>query len=280
MPTKTHRFPTPEPIRLHLRSGRGAVEVLAGDADETVVEISTRHDEPNVRVEASSDGRSVTVHVPRHRRLANPPRVDITVRLPEGSTVDLSTASASITTRGRLADADVRTASGSISVEHVTGDADVKAASADVRLGAIGGSATLKSASGDLHVASVGGRCIAAAASGAIEVGWAGELVTAVTASGSITVRDVVRGSLTLKTSSGAVTVGVRKGTLVWLDLKTASGRTINNLTDDAGPAGDEEPLTLKVLTASGNITITPSAAGGATGPSGDARDDDRRESA
>ena len=29
MPTKTHRFPTPEPIRLHLRSGRGTVQIVA-----------------------------------------------------------------------------------------------------------------------------------------------------------------------------------------------------------------------------------------------------------
>jgi hypothetical protein len=275
MPTKTHRFPSPEPVRLRVRSGRGTVQIVASAVTETVVEVSGRHEGDQARVEASGDGRTITIDVPRHRKLGNAPRLDITVQLPEGSYLDLGTASASIDARGPVAQADVRAASGAVSIEQVTGDVDARSASGDVRLGTVGGAARLKSASGDLLVASVGGVCNAHTASGAIDVGWAGDTVGAKSASGSLTVRDAVRGALDLRTTSGDVAVGVRKGTLVWLDLTTVSGRTTSDLTPDApSAAASEEPLTIRARTVSGDITIAPS--GGSAG----ARGDDRRQSA
>lgn len=262
MPTETHRFATPSPIRLHLRSHRGTVEVLAGEGDETIVEITGHHEGPYAHVEASDGGRTVSVAVPRGRRLGNPPRLDIVVRLPHGSTAELATASASVTTRGSLASADVRTASGSIAVEQVAGEVDARSSSGDVRLGTIGGNVRLKSASGDLGVATAAGPCTASTASGAIDVGWAGHDVTAKSASGDITVRDAVRGALALHATSGDVAIGVRKGTLVWLDLSTVSGRTTSDLTpDDPDASGGEKPLAVRVRTVSGNITVTTSAA-------------------
>jgi DUF4097 and DUF4098 domain-containing protein YvlB len=264
MPTDTHRFPATAPIHLHLRSGRGTVLVLAGDGDETVVEVTGRHEGELARVSASDDGRRVTVDVPRHRRFGNAPRLDITVHLRTGSTLDLGTASAGITVRGAVAQAEVRSASGAVSVEQVSGDAHVKTASGDVELGTVDGAATVKSASGDLRIATCRGRCGATTASGAVDIGWAGSAVSAGSASGDVTVRDVSAGSVSLKSTSGDVIVGVRPGTLVWLDLTTVSGRTTSNLSPDQ-PTGDAgEVLRLDVKTVSGDITVSPSAAGSA----------------
>lgn len=262
MPTETHRFATPGPIRLQLRSSRGTVRVVAAQTLETVVEVTGRHDGPHARVDASDDGRVVTVSVPRHRRIGNPPRLDITVHLPQGSTAGLATASASITTTGPLDEVEVRTASGSVSIEEVAGDARAHSASGDMRLGTVGGTATVKSASGDLRIASVGGRCSASTASGEIEVGSAADDVDAKSASGDITVRDSVQGTLELKASSGDIAVGVRKGTLVWLDLITVSGRTTSELAaEERDGAASEQPLTLTVRTVSGSIAVTTSLA-------------------
>jgi Putative adhesin len=274
MPTDTHRFPTPEPIHLRLRTSRGTVEVVAAEVAETVVHVTGRHEGVQARVEASADGRTVTIDVPRSRRLGNPPRLDITVQLPMGSTVDLTSASASVATRGVLAGAEVRTASGTVSVEQVTGDAAGASSSGDIRLGAIGGAVRLKSASGDLLVATSTKDCRASTASGAIDIGWAGHDVTAKSASGDITVRDAVRGKLDLHATSGDVSVGVRKGTLVWLDLTTVSGRTSSDLTPDEPATDDrEETLAIRVRTVSGNIALTPSSSAGAGS-------DDRRQPA
>jgi DUF4097 and DUF4098 domain-containing protein YvlB len=261
MPTDTHRFPTDGPVHLHLRSGRGSVQVVAGETPETVVEITSRHDSPQASVTASDDGRRVTVDV-RHRRLGNTPRLDIMVRIPTGSTVDLGTASASVAARGVLARADAKTASGHLSIEQVEGACSAHSASGDIELGTIGGTASLKSASGDLRVARVGDRCSARTASGAIDIGWAGDLVSASSASGDVTVRDVAQGEVLCKSTSGDVAIGVRKGTLVWLDLATVSGRTTSGLLPEAVPSGgDERVLTIKAQTVSGNITISPSGA-------------------
>jgi DUF4097 and DUF4098 domain-containing protein YvlB len=261
MPTDTHRFPTDGPVHLHLRSGRGSVQVLAGDTAETVVEVTSRHDAPQARVSASDDGRRVTVDV-RHRRLGNTPRLEIVVRIPTASTVDLGTASASITTRGVLARVDAKTASGLLSIEQVDGACSAHSASGQVELGTVGGTVSLKSASGDLRVARAGDACRARTASGAIDIGWAGDLVTASSASGDVTVRDAARGEVSCKSTSGDVAIGVRKGTLVWLDLTTVSGRTTQALVpEDAPPTKDERLLRVKAQTVSGNITISPSGA-------------------
>ena len=265
MPTDTHRFPTDGPVHLHLRCARGTVQVVAEDIGETVVDITSRHENVPVRVSASGDGRRVDVDVPRHRRLGSSPRVDIIVRIPTSSTVDLGTASASLATRGVLAKADARSASGEISIEQVEGDCRAHAASGDIALGTVGGAVDLKSASGDVRVARVGDRCSAKSASGAVDIGWAGDLVSAASASGDVTVRDAVQGEVICKSTSGDVSIGVRKGALVWLDLRTVSGRTTSSLVpEDAPKGGDERVLTVKAQTVSGNITISPSGSAAA----------------
>ncbi|MFL6204901.1 MAG: DUF4097 family beta strand repeat-containing protein [Acidimicrobiales bacterium] len=263
MPTESYRFPVDGPTHLRVRNSRGTVQITADDIPETLVDVSGRDDVGTVRVSASDDGREVTVEVPRSWRPGGPPRYDITVRVPVRSTVDVVTASATIDTRGALAAAEAKSASGAITIEQVEGDCRAQSASGHVALGTIGGTVTLKSASGDLHVARAGGRCTARTASGAVDVGWAGDLVSAVSASGGVTVRDAARGEVSCKSTSGNVAVGVRKGTLVWLDLSTVSGRTISSLRGEAGPAGDgsEDVLTIKASTVSGNITIAPSGA-------------------
>jgi DUF4097 and DUF4098 domain-containing protein YvlB len=260
MPTETFRFPTDGPVHLRVRNNRGTVQITAGDVPETLVTVSGRHDVGVVRVSATDDGRDVTVEVPRTWRPGGHPRFDISVQLPLRSSADLGTASASVSTRGLLAAVDAKTASGALSIEQVEGDCRAGSASGDIALGTIGGTVSLKSASGDLKVARVTGCCTARTASGLVDVGWAGDLVDAVSASGDVTVRDAARGEVICKSTSGDIAIGVRKGTLVWLDLSTVSGRTTSSLRPDDAPRGDKEDLlTVKATTVSGDITIRPS---------------------
>ncbi|MEQ1787384.1 MAG: DUF4097 family beta strand repeat-containing protein [Acidimicrobiales bacterium] len=198
-----------------------------------------------------------------------------------GSTIDVSSASASVSTRGVLASAELSTASGTVAVEQVTGDVGAQSASGTIQLGTVGGETRLRTASGSMHVATATGPCRASSASGSLDLGWAGHDVDAQSASGSITVRDAVRGRIAVDTTSGRVTIGVRRGTLVWLDLTSVSGRTRSDLTPDEPGATDEadtgaaeEPLEIRVRTVSGSITVAPSAA------SAGARSHDRRQPA
>ena len=206
MPTESYRFPTDGPVHLHLRSGRGTVEVIADDVPETLVDVSGRHDVGIVRVSASDDGRQVVGrgaphlaprrHPPLRHHRAPAQRAPPSTSAPRRRASPPEACSPS---------ADAKTASGALSIEQVEGDCRAHSASGDIELGTIGGTVDLKSASGDLRVARVGGRCTARTASGAVDVGWAGDLVSAVSASGDVTVRDAARGEVICKSTSGDV---------------------------------------------------------------------------
>jgi hypothetical protein len=82
--------------------------------------------------------------------------------------------------------------------------------------------------------------------------------VRAETASGHIEVGSLRQGQARLRTASGDVEVGVAAGTGVWLDLDTASGKSVTDLTmrGDTPPGDGAATLELRVRTASGDILV------------------------
>lgn len=73
---------------------------------------------------------------------------------------------------------------------------------------------------------------------------------------GSVRVHDLVRGTAHIEASYGAVNLGVRNGTAVWLDASSQHGTVRSDLASDPGPATDEETLELRVHTSYGDIII------------------------
>ncbi|MDP1819589.1 MAG: DUF4097 family beta strand repeat-containing protein [Acidimicrobiales bacterium] len=260
MPTATHRFATPEPITLRLRNHAGSVEILASETDETVVEVTGHPDEP-ATVELSADSRTLVVEPERGRRIHRH-RLDMVVRLPAGSLVHAHTAAASVEVRGRIAEFDAATASGRVSAEEVAGRAEVSTASGSVRFGRVGGSASFQSASGSLEVEHVGQACTARTASGSVQIGLADGDVAATTVSGTVAVREVHRGIVDVSSTSGRVDVGVRRGTLVWLDVSSVAGRTRSDLAPEDGAGGGAgSTLSLRAHSVSGAVTVSPTGA-------------------
>lgn len=262
MPTTTHRFATPGPITLHLRNDRGSVTVSATATDETIVEVTARHDRDGVRVEHAAGSHRVTVE-PDSRRFGHNHHIDMAVRVPVGSKLEIATASAGIEVRGAVGEVAVNTASGAISLEHVDGHAELGSASGSVSITSAERSVTFRSASGSLRVDEIGGACRATTASGSITIGTADDDVSAKSVSGRVEVREAHRGTLELHSTSGSIGVGVRRGTLVWLEVASTSGRVQSNLADDSvAPAPDEQPLTLRAHSVSGSISVSPTGAG------------------
>ena len=76
------------------------------------------------------------------------------------------------------------------------------------------------------------------------------------TADGSVRLGEVVRGTVSLRTASGSVEVGIRSGTAAWLDVKSSAGevRTELESTGDPGGAGDTAEITAR--TWDGDITV------------------------
>jgi DUF4097 and DUF4098 domain-containing protein YvlB len=256
MPTSHDRFPTPHPISLQLSNAAGSVEVVAGDSTETTVDITSGFGDPPVRVELSSDGRTLTVEPQSRRRYHH--RLNMKVSLPTGSDVHVETASAGVVVRGAVARLDVTTASGSIDVDQVDGRAEVGSASGSAQVGTVTGPLGFRSASGSLRVHRTGESCQARSASGSVSIQLADGDVAAKTVSGRVTVGEAHRGTVDVGSTSGSVEVGVRRGTLVWLDVTSVTGRARSELGAEEAPAGaGGAALTVRAQSVSGSVTIT-----------------------
>ncbi|GAA4702616.1 DUF4097 family beta strand repeat-containing protein [Phytohabitans rumicis] len=260
-------FPSPRPVNVVVKLASGALEITAEERDTTVVDVESfgnGSDEAAERTKIEFHGDTLTVTAPEGgwlgRRSA---AIQVTIRVPLDSSLRLKAASADTACRGRFAAIDVNSASGDISFEHVTGDARVKIASGDVTAGQVDGELQVGGAAGDVSARHVGGLVDTNLASGNVEVGEAGAGVSAKSASGSVRIGTAQRGTVKVRTTSGAVSVGVRSGTGVWLDVSTLSGHTRNDL--DMGTGGGEggHDLSLDVRTVSGDIDIrrVPAAA-------------------
>jgi DUF4097 and DUF4098 domain-containing protein YvlB len=261
MPTTTQRFPTPQPVRVDVHNPRGSIEVVAADATESTVDITSRLDDVDAVVRLDSSGTSLLVDIPR-RRFGKQPRVAVVERVPHGSWVAADAASASIAVRGPVAGLQLRSASGGIQAEEAHGPVGVRTASGSVRLGSVHGTLEVRGVSGSVRVVEIDDDASVRVVSGSIEVGTAAAGLRATSVSGSIDVREAQRGTVDLTSTSGGISVGVRRGTLVWLDLSSVSGRTQSSLAaDHTVPGGEEEPLTLSARSVSGSITVSSSAA-------------------
>ena len=288
MPT----FPTPTPIVATIEV-IGDVQITAGDRADTVVVVHPA--DPSKAADARAaeqttvdcrDGR-LFVRAPRrrwqHGPFGNDGSVRVTVELPTGSRLDVSTATGHITTEGRLGDCrlksslgDLRaeqtaalraaTTRGTIAIGRVDGDAQISIGSGDVRVEEIGGAAVVKHAEGDTTIGEVHGDLRVKGASGDTTVGRAHASTVVKTAKGDIGVGEVGTGTVVLVTATGDITLGVPAGSTAWFDATTRVGAVRNTLDGATGPAPDGNPVKVYVRTSVGDIVIGRSSTGAATG--------------
>jgi hypothetical protein len=141
--------------------------------------------------------------------------LEVTVQLPAGSRVEAKTAGGELRGVGRLGDVTFEGAQGAVKLDE-TADARLSLQAGDILVGRLGGSAEI------------------------------------VTRKGDLTVTEAVRGTVTLRTEQGSITVGAARGTSAALDAGTTHGRISNSLNNTAGPAAD---LTIHASTSYGDIT-------------------------
>jgi DUF4097 and DUF4098 domain-containing protein YvlB len=169
--------------------------------------------------------------------------LDVTLTLPEGSSIDVITGSGDTVTRGALADIDVTTGSGDVKVGDTVNSVDVKTGSGDVVTGHIVESFECRCASGDV-------RCGGAAATTDIH-----------TASGDVVVMAERSGDITVRAVSGDVKVNVKPGLIIDVNGTTVSGDMGSAIPLDSGAGeddGDEgETVCINVVTVSGDFRIS-----------------------
>lgn len=264
---KTFEYSGPVNVDVQLASGAIRIDRSEGDA----VQVELRANDPEYQelidtatVELRGDTLIVDVHGKRSGfgfnigNLFGGRGITCLIRCAEGSAVRVRSKSADVVVAVDVASAEIATASGDARLENVHGDLSYKGASGDVTARNVGGRASLNTASGDVRVGHVGGDLAANSASGDIVVEAADADVRANTASGDVEIALVTAGDVTVNSASGDVTVGVRRGSQVYLDCNTVSGDARSEL----GPVGDEPsgdgPLVhLKARTVSGDIEIT-----------------------
>jgi hypothetical protein len=253
------------PVTVVVRAQRGRVDIATTDAAVAQVGVAPLDGSAAAAGAARDtyvalDGDTLVVDPPSRSgwQWRRAPALAIEIRVPTGSSIMASVASADLRADGRYAEARVKAASGEAWIDEVTGAALIESASGDVAVGRVGGPLKIGSASGRVSAGTVTGDVAARAASGDITIRGAGGSVLAETASGDVTVGLVRQGQAAIRTASGDVDVGVAAGTGVWLDVSTATGTTVNELTM-GGVAGGGAPnpaLRLRIRTASGDIAI------------------------
>ena len=277
MPT----FTTPGPIDLAVDLSSGALEVVAGDRQDTVVTVTPTNPDKESdrrgaeRTSVELDGGRLTILTPRPRfSLVGPGEsVDVRVELPSGSRLTAEVANGWIRSSGRLGATRVKAASGkaqlgatgdlwlraghgAASVELAEGSAEITADHGQVSVGRVTGDAVVKASHGSITVGEVEGDLRATASYGDLEVRRALGSASVRTAYGSIALGEVSTGTVEAESGYGEVAVGVRAGVAAWLDLASKNGRVRNELVADRAPAPGEPSVAVRVRTQFGDVEV------------------------
>ncbi len=289
-------FETPEPVSLNVQNASGEVVVeVHGEARTEIMLIALDRagDElvrgARIRERAVGGRHEVSVEIPRLRALAKlwsvfPSGVRVLVKVPAGTVLNVTTASASLTARGRYQEAVVRSASGGIAIDHVSGTVRIRTASGLVDLGTVGDELDVQSASGDVRIASAEAGANVSTASGDVALGRVGRLTRVRAASGDVRLGEVLEGAdietvsgdqrveraaageFVMRAVSGDIAVAVVPGSLVHFDAGSMSGQVGSEIdlaasrpADAAMKEGVRE-LSIRAKTVSGDISVARAA--------------------
>jgi len=276
---RSETFRTPGPVRLDLELPAGAIEIETAETDETHVELEALSNNEQVqemvagaRIESNQrgDGYHVSVEVrTRHGvwisfsrgpdiRLGTP-EMRLRITCPKGTAIDARTKSADLRAQGDYGIVDFKTASGDIYVDR-SSDVYAKTASGDLHLDEVSGTLDVKTVSGDVHVGTVSRDATVQCVSGDVHIRSNDGSVSGNTVSGDQKYDAVMRGRVELRAVSGDISLGIRRGSRVFIDANTVSGSTSSEfeLSDapSAPPAQDAPLVEIFAKTVSGDVRL------------------------
>lgn len=217
------KFDTPAPISAVVDIPAGRLQFIAADRADTAVEVRPA-DPMNARdvkaveqttVEYGDGVLRIGASPAKNRILGNSGTIEVTVRLPAGSRVEAKAASSELRGVGRLGDVAFEGAQGTVKIDEAA-TARLTLLAGDVSVGRLGGAAEISTQKGDLHIA------------------------------------EAMRGTVTLRTEHGEISVGAARGVSASLDAGTTYGRIHNALKNTDGAAAG---LNIHATTAYGNVT-------------------------
>lgn len=266
MTTKT--FPLNGPINLHGRLGHGSFTVDARDGLIEATVVLTPHGKDLALLEntvVEMRGDTLSVLVPRHGGISDlglfggrsreRDAIDISVTVPGGTAMRISAFTADITVTGRGGSADIASGSSAISLEEVHGDLRLRYGSGSARVGSVTGSVEVRSGSGDARFDEIGGALSADSGSGTLEVTSVRGAVRSRAGSGAASI-GAVYSDVDVARGSGTIAIGLPAGRPVRLDVTTGSGQVDSELPIEDEPATQNNPITVRARTGSGNVRL------------------------
>lgn len=203
-------FETPAPISAVLDVPAGRIQFIAAHRGDTTVEVRPA-DPARSRDTKAAEQTTVAyadgvlrVHAPEpgNRVLGPSGSVEVTVRLPAGSRVEVRATAAELRGVGRLGDVAFEGAYRQIKIDEA----------ASVRLAAVDGDVEIGRLTGPADIS---------------------------TARGDIRITEAVGGTVALRTQCGDISVGAAAGVSAALDAGTGLGRVSNSLRNDGAAALD-----------------------------------------
>jgi DUF4097 and DUF4098 domain-containing protein YvlB len=217
------KFDTTAPVLTVLDIPAGRIRFIAADRTDATVEVLPLDAAKSRDVKAAEQTRieyadgvlRIEAAPAKNRVLGHSGSVEVTVQLPAGSRVEAKAAAADLRGVGRLGDVSYECAQGTVKLDETDG-ARLTLQSGDITVGRLGGDGELRTQKGDLRIT------------------------------------EAVRGTVTLRTEAGQITVGAARGVSATLDAGTAYGRIDNALRNTDGAAAQ---LTIHATTSYGDIT-------------------------
>ncbi|MET9762322.1 DUF4097 family beta strand repeat-containing protein [Streptomyces sp. NPDC006372] len=217
------KFDTPTQVSAVLDIPAGRIRFIAADRTDTTVEIlpadagKSRDLKAAEQIEVACDDGVLRIEAPaaKDRILGHPGSVEVTVQLPTGSRIEAKAADAELRGVGRLGDVAFEGARATVKLDE-TDSARLTLQAGDITVGRLNGPGELSTQKGDLQVTAA------------------------------------VRGTLTLRTQHGDISVGAAPGVSASLDAGTSYGRIDNTLKNADGA---DAALAIHATTEYGDIT-------------------------
>ncbi len=280
MPT----FSTPQPVTLQIDVSGAELTVRATAGEETLVEVTPHNSARQGDVDLATGitvehlGDRVVVRAQRsvasrlRAMVGTGDRVDIDVRLPEGSDLEVR-GWGETRTSGRLGRVEIDSGMGDITIDRARA-VHGKTSMGDVRVEAADGRVELRTSAGAIHVQDAAEEVRARTSAGDVTVGTgrgplhlstpAGDVrvehahggVTAKSSAGDVRLAFVHGGVVTVDSSYGRVDIGVADGIAAWLDVEARHGAVRSDLEGAGAPAEGEPTVELHVRAGYGDVVL------------------------
>ena len=217
------KFDTPAAISAVLDIPAGRIRFIAAHRADTTVEVlpadaaKSRDVKAAEQISVAYDDGVLRIEAPeaKNRILGHSGSVEVTVQLPAGSRVEATAGAAEFRGVGRLGDVAFTGGYRSVKLDEAA-SARLTAHDGEISVGRLGGPAEISTQRGDIRI------------------------------------DEAVRGTVTLRTQQGDISVGAAPGVSASLDAGTGHGRIQNALKNTDGAAAG---LSIHATTAQGDIT-------------------------